>query len=58
VSQNSNDLPKGRRRHCSGFVGSCMLVFGGFNGEYFNDLFKVDVDLFQQIGNINFPQEQ
>jgi hypothetical protein len=26
------DLPKARRRHSSCFVGSCMIIFGGFNG--------------------------
>jgi hypothetical protein len=43
VAGNSNDQPKARRRHCAGFVGSCMIAFGGFNGEYFNDLFYVNV---------------
>jgi hypothetical protein len=37
------DLPKPRRRHCAGFVGSCMIAFGGFNGEYFNDLYYINV---------------
>lgn len=36
------DLPKPRRRHSSVFVGSCMVVFGGFNGEYFNDLYYIN----------------
>ena len=35
--------PKPRRRHCAGFVGSCMIIFGGFNGEYFNDLHYINV---------------
>jgi len=26
------DLPKARRRHSCVFVGSCMIIFGGFNG--------------------------
>jgi hypothetical protein len=37
------DHPKPRRRHCAGFVGSCMIIFGGFNGEYFNDLHYINV---------------
>ena len=37
------DYPKPRRRHCASFVGSCMVVFGGFNGEYFNDLHYINV---------------
>lgn len=36
------ELPKARRRHSSVFVGSCMVVFGGFNGEYFNDLYYIN----------------
>lgn len=28
----STEHPKPRRRHCAGFVGSCMIAFGGFNG--------------------------
>lgn len=40
---SSSDQPKPRRRHCAGFVGSCMVAFGGFNGEYFNDLFYINV---------------
>lgn len=30
--KTSNDLPKARRRHSACFVGSCMIIFGGFNG--------------------------
>ena len=37
------EAPKPRRRHCACFVGSCMLIFGGFNGEYFNDLYFLNV---------------
>lgn len=37
------DHPKPRRRHCAAFVGSCMIIFGGFNGEYFNDLHYINV---------------
>lgn len=29
---NLKEAPKARRRHSSVFVGSCMIVFGGFNG--------------------------
>ena len=36
-------IPKARRRHTSTFVGGCMVVFGGFNGEYFNDLNYINV---------------
>ena len=30
-------IPVPRRRHASVLVGNCMLVFGGYNGRYFND---------------------
>ena len=39
----SSELPKARRRHSACFVGSCMLIFGGFNGEYYNDLYYINV---------------
>jgi hypothetical protein len=32
------DLPRPRRRHSGTFIGSNLVVFGGFNGQYFNDL--------------------
>lgn len=32
------DAPIARRRHCAAFIGSSLMIFGGFNGEYFNDL--------------------
>lgn len=38
----NGELPKARRRHSAVFVGSCMLVFGGFNGEYFNDMHYIN----------------
>lgn len=37
------DLPKPRRRHSACFLGSNMVIFGGFNGEYFNDLHYINV---------------
>jgi N-acetylneuraminic acid mutarotase len=41
--KTSQDAPAARRRHCSGFIGSSMLVFGGFNGQYFQDLHYISV---------------
>lgn len=32
IGGNPQEHPKPRRRHCAGFVGSCMIAFGGFNG--------------------------
>jgi hypothetical protein len=43
IGGSVQDHPKPRRRHCAGFVGSCMIAFGGFNGEYFNDLHYINV---------------
>ena len=37
------DIPKARRRHSACFLGSSMLIFGGFNGEYFNDLHYINI---------------
>lgn len=37
------EVPKARRRHSACFIGSNMVVFGGFNGEYFNDLYYINV---------------
>lgn len=37
------DAPKPRRRHSACFLGSSMLIFGGFNGEYFNDLHYLNI---------------
>jgi N-acetylneuraminic acid mutarotase len=39
----SGEVPKPRRRHSSCFLGNSMLIFGGFNGEYFNDLYYISV---------------
>lgn len=41
--KTSIELPKARRRHSACFVGSCMIIFGGFNGEYYNDLYYINV---------------
>lgn len=39
----SGEAPAARRRHCAGFIGSCLVAFGGFNGQYFNDLHYISV---------------
>lgn len=41
--KTKTEIPKARRRHSACFVGSNMIVFGGFNGEYFNDLYYINV---------------
>ena len=30
-------IPQPRRRHASVLIGECLLIFGGYNGKYFND---------------------
>ena len=35
--------PKARRRHSGGFIGSCLALFGGFDGNYFNDYFYINL---------------
>lgn len=40
---SSDSLPKPRRRPSTCFVGSCLLMFGGFNSEYYNDLHFINI---------------
>jgi len=35
----TTNVPTSRRRHSAVFVGATMLVFGGFNVEYFDHLY-------------------
>ena len=43
VMKVNGDVPRPRRRHSANFVGSSLIVFGGFNGQYFNDLNYISV---------------
>jgi hypothetical protein len=36
-------LPKPRRRHSCIFVSNCLVMFGGFDGEFYNDLNVMDM---------------
>jgi hypothetical protein len=36
-------LPKPRRRHSCIFVSKCLIMFGGFDGEFYNDLHVMDM---------------
>ena len=36
-------LPKPRRRHSTIFVSKCLVMFGGFDGEFYNDLNVMDM---------------
>jgi hypothetical protein len=35
--------PVARRKHGGGFIGSSLVLFGGFDGNYFDDLFYVNL---------------
>jgi N-acetylneuraminic acid mutarotase len=35
-------MPKPRRRHSSVFVGNSIVMFGGFDGSFFNDMQIMD----------------
>lgn len=32
-------IPKPRRRHTAVFIASSLIIFGGFDGEFYNDLY-------------------
>jgi hypothetical protein len=31
-------MPKARRRHSTVFIASSLIMFGGFDGNFYNDL--------------------
>lgn len=39
----TDSVPKPRRRSCLNFIGNCLVMFGGFNSDYYNDLHYVNV---------------
>jgi hypothetical protein len=41
-------IPKPRRRSTLSLIGSCLLMFGGFNLEYYNDLYYLNIAESQQ----------
>jgi len=43
--------PKPRRRHSTIFVSNCLVMFGGFDGEFFNDLNVMD------MSKVSTPQD-
>ena len=34
----NHQLPKARRRHSAVFISGSLVMFGGFDGEFFNDM--------------------
>lgn len=43
VKVSNETIPKPRRRSCLSFIGSCLIMFGGFNAEYYNDLHYINM---------------
>ena len=39
----AESMPVPRRKPAACFVGSCFIMFGGFNNEYYNDLHSLNV---------------
>lgn len=37
------NAPNARRRHGGGMVGSSLVLFGGFDGSYYDDLFYINL---------------
>lgn len=44
VTQHISNNIKTRRKHSASLLGNCMIVFGGFNGEYHQDLHYVELE--------------
>ena len=42
-------MPKPRRRHSAVFVSSTLVMFGGFDGEFFNDMHLLNFDQDNQV---------
>lgn len=42
-------IPSPRRRHCAGFIGSGLVIFGGFDGYFHNDLYYLDVKCYYNV---------
>ena len=42
-------MPKPRRRHSAVFVSSTLVMFGGFDGEFFNDMHLLNFSQEHQV---------
>ena len=42
--QISQRVPKPRRRHSAVFVASSLIMFGGFDGDFYNDLYALHLN--------------
>lgn len=40
----SGRIPKPRRRHSAVFISSSLIMFGGFDGDFFNDLHAIHLN--------------
>ena len=43
---HDSHIPKSRRRHSAVFIGRSMVLFGGFDGRYLNDMYYINVKPF------------
>lgn len=43
VNTDSDSNPKPRRRASLNIVGSCLILLGGFNCEYFDDMHYINI---------------
>lgn len=50
---STESIPKPRRRSCLNFIGNCLLMFGGFNTDYYNDLHFINVTEINPKANFN-----
>jgi len=40
----ANRVPKPRRRHSAVFISSSLIMFGGFDGEFYNDMHALHIN--------------
>jgi len=43
IKVQKEPVPKPRRRHSAQLIGNHLLIFGGFNGAYYNDLHSIKI---------------
>lgn len=55
INQNGN-IPSVRRRHSMVLIGSSILLFGGFNGKYLNDLYHLNLFHIKPNRKISFDK--
>ena len=48
---DANNRPCARRRHSANFIGNSLVIFGGFNTLYFNDLHSIEIFSLHNVDN-------